>query len=234
MVASVAILLTGFWRHAHTDVRIISQVALWLTGLGTAAVGLLFLPDLTDGRISRLLGGLRYVGPSLKRLAGAAQMYRRKPGVLVLAVVMSIGVHSFFTLGMYLIAIGVYQTTLPENLTLAIHFVICPISAATGVIPLCMGPLETVLSFLYAVVSGVKGAQVQGLVVALGYRIITVLIATIGFFYYLGSRREVTEVMHEAEKETHDRPDPTFLPPSACRARDAYTGRTQAATARSA
>jgi len=39
----------------------------------------------------------------------------------------------------------------------------------------------------------------QGFVVALGYRIATVLIAAVGVCYYLGSRQEVAEVMHEAE-----------------------------------
>ena len=39
----------------------------------------------------------------------------------------------------------------------------------------------------------------QGLVVALGYRMIGILIAAVGVIYYLASRREVAAVMHEAE-----------------------------------
>ena len=41
----------------------------------------------------------------------------------------------------------------------------------------------------------------QGLVVALVYRLITLLIAALGVFYYLGNRREMAEVIHEAEHE---------------------------------
>ena len=41
----------------------------------------------------------------------------------------------------------------------------------------------------------------QGLVVAFGYRIITVLIAMVGACYYLGSRQEVSEVLHETEED---------------------------------
>jgi hypothetical protein len=41
----------------------------------------------------------------------------------------------------------------------------------------------------------------QGLVVALAYRIITLLIAGLGTFYYFRNRREMGEVMHEAEQE---------------------------------
>jgi hypothetical protein len=59
--------------------------------------------------------------------------------------------------------------------------------------------------YLYAPIVG-GGAMVpgQGLVVALGYRIITVLIAGVGICYYLGSREEIAEALHEAEEE----PDP--------------------------
>jgi hypothetical protein len=59
-----------------------------------------------------------------------------------------------------------------------------------------MGPFETVLSYLYQWVGGTSNALAQGLVVALGYRIVTVLIAAIGLVYYFGSRREVAEAMH--------------------------------------
>ena len=42
----------------------------------------------------------------------------------------------------------------------------------------------------------------QGFVVALGYRIVTVLCAALGIVYYLTGRREVAEAIHEeAEAE---------------------------------
>jgi hypothetical protein len=210
VVASIAIVLTGFWNHENANLRYIAQATLWLTGLGTAAVSFLFVPSITDGRLAQALCSLRRGGTAFEQLFVAMRMYRSKPLVLTAATIMTLGVHSFFTIGVFLIAKGVFQSTLPQVLTLGIHFVICPLSAATGVIPLCMGPLETVLSFLYAVVSGVKAAQAQGLVVALGYRIITVLIATVGFCYYLASRQEVAEVIHEVEQE---HPEPVIPTP---------------------
>ena len=109
---------------------------------------------------------------------------------------MSVAVHCLFTLGIFLIAIGLFGNLLPEQLSLKSHFVVAPLSAATGVIPLCMGPFEFVLSSLYQWVAGTENALAQGLVVALGYRIITVLIAAIGLAYYFGARREVAEAMH--------------------------------------
>jgi hypothetical protein len=72
-------------------------------------------------------------------------------------------------------------------------------------VPINLGPFEFVLDALYAAIPLPDGRHMtpgQGLVVALGYRVITVLIAAIGLCYYLGSRSEVAEVMHEAEMET--------------------------------
>ena len=112
---------------------------------------------------------------------------------------MTVGVHSLFTLGVFLIASGLYDRV-PS---LGMHFVLSPLSAVTGVLPIPIGPFELVLDWLYLFVPVADGAMKpgQGLVVALGYRIITVLIAAVGICYYLGSRQEVAEVLHEVEEE---------------------------------
>jgi hypothetical protein len=88
--------------------------------------------------------------------------------------------------------------------TLGTHFVVAPVSLATGVVPISLGPFEAVLDLLYAAIPLPDGGHMaagQGFVVALGYRVITVLVAAVGLCYYLGSRREVAEVMHDAEVE---------------------------------
>ncbi len=59
------------------------------------------------------------------------------------------------------------------------------------------------LEFLYRYtpVVGLTITEGQGLVVALAYRIITLLFALLGVRYYFSNRREMAEVMHEAEEE---------------------------------
>ena len=67
------------------------------------------------------------------------------------------------------------------------------------------------LEFFYTQMpAAVKMLPGQGLIVALAYRIITVLIAAVGICYYLGSRQEVAEVIEEAEhpKEAEGPPAP--------------------------
>lgn len=201
VVATAAILLTGVWKLPNPDVRIICRVTFLLTAVGAVGIAVLLTPGFTDGRGTRALSRLPKIGKPIDHLIDAVRMYRRKPHVLIIASLMSVGVHSLFTVGIFLIACGLFGS---ENvLSLATHFVVSPLSASTGAVPLPMGPFEFVLEFLYTHVpeQGVEIAKGQGLIVALSYRLIGLLIAAVGIGYYFGSRREVAEVMHEAERE---------------------------------
>jgi uncharacterized protein (TIRG00374 family) len=206
LVAAVAILATGLQNSADANVRFACQATLGLTALGAVGIAMLFIPGVTNGRVTTFLSELPRVGHVLGSLIDAVRMYRRKVHVLLVAGLMSAGVHSLFTVGVFLIACGLY----PEVLSLSRHFVVMPISASMGVIPLPLGPFEAVLEFFYFQMGMPEG---QGLIVALGYRLITLLIAGVGICYYWGSRRELAEVIEEAEHE--GQPDATAGPDAA-------------------
>ena len=198
VVASTAILLTGFWRINNRDIWIVCEATFILTMVGTVGLGVVLGPDFFVSPAIQALGRTPRIGRPLQSLMNAVRMYRRKPLVLFLSSLMSIGVHCSFAVGLYLIACG-----LPGNhLSLADHFVVIPVSNVAGVLPLPAGPFEAVLNSLYTLVpvEGPAIAAGQGLAVALVYRIITLLIAAFGIPYYLGNRREMAEVMHEAEE----------------------------------
>lgn len=200
VVASVAILLTGFMYSPHREIKIMCRAVLLLTGVSTGLVAVTLLPGMTHTWLAGHLSRIPYAGEAAWQLVDAVWMYRRKPVELAVSAVMSVGVHSLFTLGVFLIASGLYRFV-P---TLGMHFVFSPLSAATGVLPIPVGPFEYVLDRLYLFAPMPAGAAMtagQGLVVALGYRIITVLIAAVGICYYLISRQEVSEVLHEVEEE---------------------------------
>ncbi len=199
IVATAAILLTGFWKIPVPDIQWICKLTFILTIVSTVGLGIVIGPDMSNGLVIRAFGRIPRVGRPLESLIHAVRMYNRKPLALIVSSLMSVGVHGFFAVGCYLIARG-----LPGNyLSLADHFVVMPLSCATGVLPLPFGPFEFVLEFLYThvPVAGAPIAVGQGLVVALVYRLITLLIAALGGFYYLGNRREMAEVIHEAEGE---------------------------------
>jgi len=177
VVASAAIVLTGFWRHPLAQIRYICVFSLAVTGLSSAGLAALFFPGASKGRLSARLGRLPYVGQALEHLIEAVRMYRHRMPVLLASAAMSVAVHSLFTVGIYLLTLGIYAGNV-QGLSLKYQFIVVPLSSATGVIPLVAGPMEVVLDFLYAQVFGLN--KRQGFVVALGYRIITLLIAMVG------------------------------------------------------
>lgn len=196
VVASVAILLTRFWRHDPQIYRI-AMGTLVLTAVGSVAMAVLFIPGITGGRLTRALAGASRVGQAMERLITELRMYQTNVPTLIASGLMTVGVHLLFILGIYLTARGLYGY---HVVRLAMQFVIVPLTSSTAVIPLPMGPFEVVLDFLY----GRFGLPHQGLIVALGYRIISVLIAFVGVCYYLGSRQEVAAVMHEEEAQQQE------------------------------
>lgn len=201
LVASAAIVVTGFWKVPIASVQIASRITLTLAAVTCGAMLVMLGPDVTNGRFIAFAGRAPGFGPPLRRLIEAIRLYRHKLPTLLAATLISAVVHSLFALGVYLIAAGLYRPVHP----LGTHFVLVPISAATGVIPLTVGPFEAVLNLLYADVPLPDGGHMaagQGLVVALGYRMVSVLIAAIGLVYYLAARKEVSDLIHEAEAET--------------------------------
>ena len=200
VLATLAIVLTGFWRLGDEipEVWAICLATYVLTAVGALGIGALIIPGITEGRGTRALAGLPRVGPGIESLIDAVRMYRRKPTVLTVSAVMSLGVHSLFATGVFLIACGLFGDNV---LSLKNHFVVSPLSASTGALPLPFGPFEWVLDRLYTFVpeQGVEITKGQGLVVALGYRVICVLIAMVGVCYYLGSRREMAQLMAEQQ-----------------------------------
>ena len=132
------------------------------------------------------------------------RIYRGKPGVLVGALVMSLAVHTIATIGFFLIARG-----LPGNSpNLADHFIIVPLSMVAGALPLPLnglGAFEGVVDFFYrSVPQGIVVLKGQGLIVSIGYRAITILIAMVGVGFYLGQRREGAMTPQAAEASPSD------------------------------
>ena len=86
------------------------------------------------------------------------------------------------------------------------HFILVPLAGLTGALPLPaagLGAFEAAIDYLYVQFPpvGAVVAPGQGLMVALAYRMITVVIALIGWCYYLAARKEVAKWMQAAEAD---------------------------------
>lgn len=206
VVAAAAILVTGLLGSDIEEVRVISRVTILCTVLGAVFIGALLIPGVTQGRMSALLSGLPRVGYIFGRLLGAIRMYRARLGVIALACAISVVVHILNTVGIYLVARG-----LPGDVpSLGMHFIIVSLGMVAGALPLPLsgfGAFEGALDFLYrAVTGGAETPRAQGLVVAFGYRAITIVIALVGVCFYLRSRRDVAAALEEAEHIAEEEP----------------------------
>jgi glycosyltransferase 2 family protein len=200
VVASVGVLATQFWVGKAPEVFTICMVTLGITVGSTAGLAVVLGPEALVSGTIRMVGRIPRLGPPLESVMNAVRMYNRKPGVLVICFLLTIPVHCLCAIGLYLVGCGLFQLT---TLSLAAHFVVVPLSSAMQVIPVPMGPTEFFLNYLYPTV-GVGGAVLtkgQGLLVALAYRLVCLLIVASGAFYYFGNRREMAGVIHEAEAE---------------------------------
>ena len=204
IVATIAILSTNLWAMQIPQIRVISRVTVLGAGLGAFMITMMLVPGITNGALSKWLSNLPRVGYTFRRLIGAVRIYRRRLPILVVALLMSIGVHMLATTGIYLVAVG-----LPGNVpSFGEHFLVVPLALVASALPLPLmglGAFEAVIVILYTSLPvAVPVGESQGLVVALGYRIITILIAAVGAWYYVFSRREVSELMHEAEESIEE------------------------------
>jgi uncharacterized protein (TIRG00374 family) len=199
LLASLFILVFDQLDSPVYEIRLICKATLVGTGLGSIAAMMLFVPGFTRGKITQFLCSRRRIGPFFSQLIGAIRLYRSKPRVLAATVALSLVTHASLVLCVYLVAIG-----LPGGApSLADHFLIVPLAMVASALPLPLnglGAFEGVIDFLYRHCDTAVTTH-QGLLVALGYRVITIVIAAFSMAFYLGHRREVDEVVHEAELE---------------------------------
>jgi hypothetical protein len=211
LIAFAAVMLTGFWTHESTVARIATHASVWLAIGSTIMIFLMLMPDYGNGATIRLLGKIPLVGPAVEKVARAMEVYRGRKMTLLKSAGLTIFVHVLFSVGIFCIARGLFSVA-PSVST---HLVLHPVSNVTSIIPLPAGPYETVLDSLYPTVSVVGGPDYkpgQGLIVALGYRLVTVLIAGIGGIYYLFSRDEISEAIHRIDEgELPEKTSPAHL-----------------------
>jgi glycosyltransferase 2 family protein len=198
VVASVAILASGFWALPVPGVGWISVMTFLIAVVGGAA--LVALVATASPHLGRRRRRVTRLGLHLENSIEALHLYRSRPAVLLGAIAATVLVHTLSAAALYCIYSGLRY----QGISLGQHFVIVPLSAATGLVPLSIGPFEIALEAFYRAVpaaAGLAAEKGQGLIVALGYRIITLMIAAVGAGYYLSSRREVASVIVEVEHE---------------------------------
>ncbi len=199
LVTSSVILVRGV-PNATVQVATICRVTLISTAVGGVGILLLMIPGFTTGALSEMLANLPKVGPTLERLIVAVRIYRTRWGILLVAILMSIGTHLLFALSLF----GVANALFEYPPSFAEHLVIVPLGMLAGAIPFMpagFGAFEFAIDQLYKLVPAAANMDVSGVLVALTFRLMTILVAAIGVAVYWTSRREVRDVLEEVEHQ---------------------------------
>ncbi len=168
-----------------------------LSIISTIGLVVMLIPGVTHSRLWDLLEHAPVAGPVLHKLVGAMRAYRQRVDLLLAAIGISLAVHSLYVASVVLMtmSIGIPPEYQPPPRYIV---VIVPPSMIAGALPI--GVYEVTITLLFQAISPQGAPPNMGLLIALAYRIIQILIASIGVGYWLTSRSEVQEIMHEAEE----------------------------------
>lgn len=200
LIGFAAIWFTGLYNSPSKEAKTFVNAVIILFAGSTVGMGFLLWPESRSGFRRRITRKIPFIGSLLVRLLEAVQIYRSKWLILLPAFAITFGVHFFFSLGIYYIACGLFGTA-PSVWD---HLAIYPIGNTASMIPLSIGPLEAFLDILYPLfdIPGADPYQAgYGMVIGIGYRIISLLIAGIGGIYYIFSKSELADVRKEMKKE---------------------------------
>jgi len=174
-------------------VRVMAQVALVVTCAGFVGLGILmFTPQLTNRGWFRRLTKIPRIGPVIARLTEVFKAYSKKPGSLLIAFALSLGVNICFAVTIYAIAVGLSGS----HPTLADHFLIEPIAMVANAAPLPggIGGMEIAVDFLYQSFSKADNPAENGIVVAFAFRFTLLLISSFGAVAWFVNRTQFSQM----------------------------------------
>jgi hypothetical protein len=141
----------------------------------------------------------RFVGRMIGELLDGVALYQSRPRVIWLAVAISIAGHFGTLSSFYFAAIALSPTdAVPDYFA---HLLFMPAAELAGMIPIVpggLGVLERATEELYEQ-AGFPGAN--GFLTAIGFRVVTILVAVLGIGYYFSARQDVREAQNVLEAE---------------------------------
>jgi glycosyltransferase 2 family protein len=188
-----AVIVGGGMPQSTVEVETICRLTLLSAGIGAVGIAVLLMPGFTSGPLAELLTGLPKIGAMLGRLVSAVRIYRTRWVTVAVTLLMSVCSHALFALSLYLIAKAMFA----HVPTLREHMILVPLGMVAGSLPLApagFGTFELAIRVLYKIIPADPAVDVAGILVALVYRLLTIMVAMIGVVVYWSSRREVREL----------------------------------------
>jgi glycosyltransferase 2 family protein len=197
LLTSTAIVVWGP-PSPNVEVKVLCRLSLIATAVGGIGVVMLLVPGFTSGTVSEFLTGLPKCGTMLGQLIAAVRIYRRQWLIVVVGTLMSIVTHGLFALSFYFIAGALFEH-IPS---LREHLFLVPLGMVAGALPFTpagFGAFEFAMEKLYQVVPAASNIDVSGVLVALVYRLLTIVVASLGMIVYWSSRGEVRRAWEDVE-----------------------------------
>lgn len=202
LLLTSGVIVAGDVEAGSMELRTLSYLTITATALGGVGVLVLLIPGFTNGVLSKFMVGLPRIGEQLGRLILAIRIYRQRWRAMLVALSMSVCTHGMLALALFLVARALYQ----HVPTLREHLIIVPLAMVAGALPFTpagFGAFEFALETLYTIVPAAENITAAGVLVALVYRLMQILVAAIGMLIYWSSRTEVRQLIEDAEHD-HD------------------------------
>lgn len=179
-----------------TDLAMLIWAIQCITVAGLMVMLLALVLGRTVSRLSDRIEGIPKIGHVTAQLVRSVSMYRFHPLALAVA-----GLLSLLSLALNATGFALIAHALPGGSpTLIEHCVIVPLAQITAVLPLpidALGVFDYALSFLYLQVTDGRASVGKGLLVAMGYHLASIVIATIGLCVYSVHRSQFSELLSE-------------------------------------
>lgn len=196
-IATVGTLASGtLWdTSASLALRSLGGVVVTALVLGLLMGGLLMAPGKVSRQIVRLLARLPRVGRVALAMFTACQAMSRRLDRLIPAVGIGLVTHFLLVLSFDAVSRG-----LPlASPSLIDHLQIVPLAETAGVLPITPGGLGTTEAALASLYEASGANYHDGVIVALGQRIVMLLVAAVAIGYFFIQRRAVRKSLQAAE-----------------------------------
>jgi uncharacterized protein (TIRG00374 family) len=196
LVATAGTLIAGTQTQMTGVLKTMAGLVAMFAVIGTLGIVLLMMPAFTGPRVREFAASVPGVGHTLARLIDAAAAYRNRRRYLFLAILVACCTHTLLVTAIWLTGRGLPLKAPDFGTT----FLVGPMSLCAGAIPLTpsgLGTFEAAMEELYQLVGSAEGV---GASVAITYRAMTYVMATLGAVYYLNARKSVKRMLHEAEE----------------------------------
>ena len=207
IVGAIASLFLSDTLRAHRAIHTITLI-MWGGGIGgVICVSVLLHPAVPRLRWLGRLVRLRYVGRLIGEIINAILLYQRRRRVVAAAIGISIVGHVATLSSFYncVLALQLGRAA-PDYWT---NLLLIPGAEVAGVLlptPGGVGGLEAAVQYLYSIANEARGspvpdkvAQGAGLFAAVMFRVIVIMIASIGAVYYFSSKRDIKQAIDESQ-----------------------------------